>query len=381
MDYAEIIETICDEFNIELVEIANHEGELYMESGALYISEDWIEDADDGDNFFEILRLICGHVLNTYDSSGAAGIVVALSLCRRFEVTISEEKQEEIEDEYPDSNIQFEGVVYHEPEYKQLKDIIAVYGIPVDIVRPHYYGDFFFRVEGIDYKKQRAKGMYYKDGEEYKKHSMDLVVSCKLYNEDDSEYEEESEDDVVEEEIDYRDFFIHSDEIHCGHECTKVLATVQCCSAGEIYDVSFDAFYCEECGVYYFTETQYRRFVNNSEHLLCQVMSYREYRAYKADLMYGKLNAKSALGALGYTVSQKDDLSEDERRTILQYAIDGDILSKERVIQYIKFFIRLNERNYGQKNAIRRWQSDLDWLSGVQKSDVRHVGVKRIVFD
>ena len=78
-----------------------------------------------------------------------------------------------------------------------------------------------------------------------------------------------------------------------------------------------------------------------------------------------QLNLQSPLHINGYTVSQNSKLTESDRRRILGYVIDNDILSKSDVIYYLSMFIdRAQQRRHADMtNAIAKWENDLHWVN------------------
>ena len=192
-------------------------------------------------------------------------------------------------------------------------------------------------------------------------------------------------DDLIQREatdIDYKDFFIHSDKRGCQHKYIKVMATVPIFSNREVKTISFEADYCAECGVYYIPESVYQNKILLSGRLLCQVMSLDEYSEYKREMSYnGELKPQSILNMIGYTVNAKDDLSDYERRTILQYAIESGIITKKLAIFYLQTFIRKSSPKKGLERAVQKWKSDLQWLYDFNKNGDIIYGVRRIIKD
>ena len=77
---------------------------------------------------------------------------------------------------------------------------------------------------------------------------------------------------------------------------------------------------------------------------------------------YEKLADASVLKICGCTVNQSDALSSLERQSILKRIIDREILTKQRVMSYIKFFINNSQNRKTMKYAVSKWVEDLKWL-------------------
>ena len=69
---------------------------------------------------------------------------------------------------------------------------------------------------------------------------------------------------------------------------------------------------------------------------------------------FEKLADASVLKICGYTVNQGEALSSLERKTILKGLIDREILTKQRVMSYLKFFI--NNSQNRKKHEICRFK-------------------------
>lgn len=63
-----------------------------------------------------------------------------------------------------------------------------------------------------------------------------------------------------------------------------------------------------------------------------------------------------------YYLSQKDNLSEKERRTILDMVVFNGILSKKRCIEYLEWFVRNASGKKNMDIAIKKWNGDIDYL-------------------
>lgn len=81
---------------------------------------------------------------------------------------------------------------------------------------------------------------------------------------------------------------------------------------------------------------------------------------------YDNMASESILRICGYTVNQNDNLSESERRHILQYLMDKGIITKYRVSEYLQFFINNSQHRANVKTARGRWEADLSWVRSYQ---------------
>ena len=180
------------------------------------------------------------------------------------------------------------------------------------------------------------------------------------------------------EEIDFRDFFIHTDEHFCFHETESIKAVLPICNRNGLGQVTIAAEFCPDCGIYYVRESEYLK-AKGQGTILCKLMSKEEYLTYKRSLRFGELNAESILHMVGYNVDSQKNLSQEERRNILRFAISEEIVTRSDAISHIRYLIRLHEKNQRYRLAIKKWKDDLDWLRGYEGGGERMVGVRRII--
>ena len=81
---------------------------------------------------------------------------------------------------------------------------------------------------------------------------------------------------------------------------------------------------------------------------------------------------------MGYNAIQEENLTPGERRAILDFIIVNDFRTQKQAIGYLQWLIRRNGRNRNMGNAVRRWQSDIDYLMKRKRSDVKRVKIDRI---
>ena len=73
-------------------------------------------------------------------------------------------------------------------------------------------------------------------------------------------------------------------------------------------------------------------------------------------------NLESILRREGYTVSQKEDLSDYERQQILLIVMRRNLMSKWQIIEHIELQISLRRNNRMYNIAISKWERDLAFL-------------------
>lgn len=110
--------------------------------------------------------------------------------------------------------------------------------------------------------------------------------------------------------------------------------------------------YCKTCDCYYMRQDLYNNLCMRSIPL-----------AYFYQMTKGKkkLKIESPLKIMGYDVSQKSNLSQEERHSILQKIYDTGIMPKEVIIEYLKWYIDYHS-NKQFKFARQKWAEDINYV-------------------
>lgn len=197
-------------------------------------------------------------------------------------------------------------------------------------------------------------------------------------------------------QITAHDFVVRRGVLKCrnrNHTLEDIQAEITTINRqGIVSQVMVPAGYCSDCNIYFIMDNIFQR-IKHSGIPICRTMDERTYISGiqgkegfgKPGSSYDKLAQESVLRQFGYTVSQTEDLSVDQRRHILAAIVDYKVLTKNEIISYLEYFInnRKNQRNrngsfkYGQ--AIDRWRDDRDWISNYKMGSFKVVTVKRII--
>jgi hypothetical protein len=118
-------------------------------------------------------------------------------------------------------------------------------------------------------------------------------------------------------------------------------------------------YYCANCGRYYILEETAKQYRKKGV-LLCRIISVNTYKENAPHIK--ELRDESILKQYGYSVSQEDSLSEEQRQRVLMKLIDKKIVTKTEVLSYLDFFCRLRG-DAKSDNAVYCWKKDRNAIS------------------
>lgn len=163
--------------------------------------------------------------------------------------------------------------------------------------------------------------------------------------------------------ISYEDILIKSNSFYCNkhHKVKDMAGEIDICNKkGDIYTWLVPIAYCDDCKLHYMLEDTFKE-ISKRGVLMCQIMSYERYKSYSQhNFSSGEWSDMSPLKIMGYSVSEEDNLSEKQRQVVLERMIDNKVMTKDRVLSYLDFFVRL--RNDDSK-ACGKWKKDRDYIS------------------
>lgn len=175
------------------------------------------------------------------------------------------------------------------------------------------------------------------------------------------------------------DFFVRTNVIGCindRHNIESLIAEIDVIDKlGNVVKKSLPAYYCRECDLYFIYNNEYER-IRNTGIPLCQIYEYTKY--IKGLDNEFNLNQESILHSFGYNVGVTENLSEEQRRHILSFIISNGIMDKHEIISLLNYFIDMRKSNSSQFNAIKKWQSDIDYLKEININIEQKVKINSI---
>ena len=174
------------------------------------------------------------------------------------------------------------------------------------------------------------------------------------------------------------DLVVRSNSFYCNqnHDLEDMAGEVDVIDRkGNIYPYLIPIVYCKSCNVYYVLEDTYKDLKAKGV-IRCQIMSYYEHK-YGEKPEPGTLNKVSPLRKWGYTVSQAVGYSDVQRQGILEDIVDYRIMTKDEVLSYLNFFMKLNHN--GSDIALAKWKEDRDYILNYKLGSSKRVKINKII--
>lgn len=202
-----------------------------------------------------------------------------------------------------------------------------------------------------------------------KKNSINRNQNKTIKNKQDVKKNEKNES-----KIDIRDFIVRTTLNRCAysnHITTPVNALVYIMNQGNIKKYSFPGIYCARCGKYYIYEHIYQE-MKRKGYICCKVIKLSDLTKYEEDEKnnhFATWQDKSILNLYGYTVDKNKNLTNKERHQILAFIIENNILSTQKVANYLQGFITLRKNNKNMASAIGKWKDDINYVLNYKKTN------------
>lgn len=158
------------------------------------------------------------------------------------------------------------------------------------------------------------------------------------------------------------DLLVRSNSFYCNqhHTLEDVAGEVEVRDKkGNLYCYLIPIVYCKSCNVYYVLEETYLALKEKGV-IRCQILTYKAY-VNDSTTKYGEFNEVSPLRQWGYTTSQEEGYTDRQRQAILEDILDYGIMSKDKMLSYLDFFIRLNQHKYDL--ALGKWKEDREYIA------------------
>lgn len=188
------------------------------------------------------------------------------------------------------------------------------------------------------------------------------------------------EGDYTRREIMPDSLLVVESKLYCvnNHVIEHIIAVLQVVDQiGEYQTIEMPAAYCTTCKIYYVHNEIFKQAKNNGI-LLAQVVSEDVYKRSRGGGDFLSMNIDSPLSRAGYSVSSADGLSEIQRQSILAELMNYQLLSRDRIIEYLQYFIRLSENRQGMYDAVRKWKNDILFVASYHMHPTRKVKFDKV---
>ena len=174
------------------------------------------------------------------------------------------------------------------------------------------------------------------------------------------------------------DLLVRSNSFYCNqhHDLVDMAGEIEVVDSNDkIYTYLIPIVYCSSCDVYYVLEETYLE-LKKKGRIKAEILSYVAYKN-RGNTEWGELNSMSPLKAWGYTVSQETGYSDRQRQSILEDMIDYQVMSKNKILSYLDFFLKLNR--YRGTIALDKWKADRDYIAQYKIGTAKRVKIDKII--
>lgn len=152
--------------------------------------------------------------------------------------------------------------------------------------------------------------------------------------------------------------YIHKGIIVCQKNNHAIEQAVAILSDKNGNDIRMNVCHCQDCRKFFMHYDIYKHYRQKYGVIMGNIhmTSNDELTRNVYDLA-----EESPLKMCGYSVSQKDSLSSDERQRIIASCIESGAMTKEAVIRLLRWFVEVNGNKIGNELARTKWREDLDY--------------------
>ncbi|MCD8082325.1 MAG: hypothetical protein LUE86_02070 [Clostridiales bacterium] len=152
------------------------------------------------------------------------------------------------------------------------------------------------------------------------------------------------------------------------HSFADVIGVVNILSFKEHKTVveNFNGFYCSECFKYFIPEEEYKR-LKKTGIICCKILV--SSQSEHEDNPFSGFSTESVLHQYGYNVNALNNLSRENRRDILAFILENNILSRGEIVGHIELLVNLARNRMNMANAISKWESDIAYINSYERTD------------
>lgn len=152
------------------------------------------------------------------------------------------------------------------------------------------------------------------------------------------------------------DLVVRSNGFYCNkiHTVKDIAAEIEVIGRDDvIINCLIPAVYCESCNTYFVLESTYAE-LKKQGIIKAKIISYKRYKnGDRGSAMTGAWKEIGILKEYGYNVSEEDGYTSEQRHSILINIIERGIQTRENVLSYLEFFIKMHESG---TSAVDKWK-------------------------
>jgi len=157
--------------------------------------------------------------------------------------------------------------------------------------------------------------------------------------------------------------YIYKGNISCKKHSHHIVNATAILFGRRDKPIELNVEYCTDCRLYLLEYSLYEHYKEQFGILIGNLKMFGSPGQYAGNI---DLSAESPLKLSGYSVSQKDGLSSHERQYLLARIIYSKFMTKNDVIRYLSYFIRMQGSKSGNEIACRKWKDDLLFVQRYQ---------------
>lgn len=164
------------------------------------------------------------------------------------------------------------------------------------------------------------------------------------------------------------DVIIRSSSMYCRHDnhmINSVAGRVPLMTDSGIIFHEVYLGHCETCGVYLMFPLDYEKMLSLGEPQCKTYVSFVEKEKNESEFIY---NSKSLLRKKGYSVQDKNGLSQTERQAILLNVINERILTPYEVITFLNWLVNTRKTQNKYQAAVNKWKEDIQYVKNLSKN-------------
>ena len=176
---------------------------------------------------------------------------------------------------------------------------------------------------------------------------------------------------------DYPDdtLYVYKGQIKCQRDKHHIEQATAILMDKNGHDIELNVSHCLDCHKFFIHYDIYNRYREKYGCLLGNIHMAKNGEFYSIGC---DLAEESPLRLCGYSVSQKEGLTQWERQNIIASCIESGGMTKEAVIRLLRWFVEVNGNKRGNEIAHTKWCEDLDFALTYNTSKQEKIRVHKI---